>query len=137
MFYEGLQLSVRKRFSNSWGSEFHYTLEKGRAYQGGALASDFVNTDIGQNQDFFDWRNPVDYGPLNQESKQRSNGDIIYGLPWFKNRKNVLSHVLGGWNVTSIISARSGLPMRVSQSSGILRSRPDEVAGVNPVLPNW
>ena len=137
MFYDALQLSVRRRLAKSWGSEFHYTLERGRAYQGGALASDFVNTDIGQNQDFFDWKNGADYGPLNQESKHRLNGDIIYSLPWFNKSKSLLSYVLGGWNVTSIISARSGLPMRASQSSGILRSRPDEVPGVEPVLPNW
>jgi hypothetical protein len=57
--------------------------------------------------------------------------------PWFKNGNRALSQILGGWQVSSIVTARSGLPMRVSQASGINNSRADEVPGVNAVLPNW
>lgn len=137
MLYNGLQVSARKRFSNNLGTEFNYTREWGWAQQGGVLTSDFVNGDIGQQQDFFDVFNPNDRGPLANQARQRLTGDVIYSLPWLKDGRGVLSQVLGGWQLSSIIQARAGLPMRLSQPSGINNSRPDYIPGVNPVLPNW
>jgi hypothetical protein len=137
MVYNGLQASLRKRLSNNLSGEFHYTLSKGWAEQGGQLTSDFVNTDIGQQQDVFDPFLPQDRGPLNQESRHRTTGSIIYELPWLRNRQNALTRLLGGWQVSSIFSQRSGLPIRLSQTSGIDNSRPDSVPGVDPVFDNW
>jgi hypothetical protein len=43
---------------------------------------------------------------------------------------------LGGWQVSGLVSARTGVPLRVTQPSGIANSRPDFVGG-NPVLPGY
>lgn len=132
--YNALQASLRKRYSNNFGFDLHYTLRKGWAIQGGTLASPFVNSEISNTQDFFD---PFgDRSPLSQEPRHQINGNAIYGLPWFRDRRGALSHVLGGWQVASIISIRSGLPLRVTQPSGISNSRAD-YAGGNAVLENW
>jgi hypothetical protein len=44
--------------------------------------------------------------------------------------------VLGGWQVSGVISIRSGEPLRLSQASGIGNSRPDYNGG-NQVFADW
>jgi hypothetical protein len=135
--YNALQTSVRKRFSNNFSAEVHYTLSKGWAEQGGQLTSDFVNTDIGQQQEFFDPFLPQDRGPLNQEARHRTTASAIYELPWLRGRGGLVSGILGGWQLSSILNQRSGLPIRLAQTSGIDNSRPDSVPGVDPVFDDW
>lgn len=132
--YNAMQGSLRKRYSSGFGFDLHYTLRKGWAIQGGTLASPFVNSEISNTQDFFD---PFgDRSPLSQEPRHQVNGNVIYTLPWLKDGRGPLSQILGGWQLASIISARSGLPLRVTQPSGIGNSRADFVGG-NPVFENW
>jgi outer membrane receptor protein involved in Fe transport len=134
MVYNALQASLRQRFSRNLAFNLHYTLRKGWADQGGGLSSPFVNTDILWTQDFFDPK--FDRGPLSQEARHNVSGNVIYELPWFKEGHGLVSHVLGGWQISSIVNVRSGVPVRVNQSSGISNSRPDYVGG-DTVLPNW
>jgi outer membrane receptor protein involved in Fe transport len=134
MVYNALQTSLRRRFSNNLGFDIHYTLRKGWSDQGGGLSSAFVNSDIFNTQDFFDPK--FDRGPLSQEARHNVAGNVIYELPWLKGSRGALSQILGGWQVSSIVNIRSGVPLRITQSSGITQSRPDYVGG-NPVLDNW
>jgi hypothetical protein len=46
--------------------------------------------------------------------------------------------VLGGWQVSGIVTGfSSSIPRTVTQSSGIAQSRPDRVASVDMILPDW
>jgi hypothetical protein len=45
--------------------------------------------------------------------------------------------VLGGWQLSGITQFRTGQALRVQQPSGIDRSRPDIVPGVDPVFSDW
>jgi hypothetical protein len=47
-----------------------------------------------------------------------------------------MSNVAGGWQISGIVFARSGVPLRVTQPSGISQSRPDLI-GSDPVLDNY
>jgi hypothetical protein len=134
MVYNALQTSLRRRFSNNVGFDVHYTLRKGWADQGGGLSSNFVNEYIYVTQDFWDVK--VDRSPLNQESRHNVSGNVIYDLPWLRDGRGVLSHILGGWQISSIVSIRSGVPLRLQQPSGITMSRPDYVGG-ETVNSNW
>lgn len=134
MVYNALQTSLRRRFSHNLGFDLHYTLRKGWSDQGGGLSSPFVNGDIFFTQDFFDPK--FDRGPLSQEARHNVSGNVIYELPFFKDSRGVLSQVLGGWQISSILNVRSGVPLRITQPSGISQSRPDYIGG-DPVLPNW
>jgi hypothetical protein len=134
MVYNALQTSLRRRFTNNLGFDIHYTLRKGWAEQGGGLSSNFVNGDIFVTQDF--WDVDVDRSPLSQESRHNVSGNVIYELPWFRQSGGVLSQALGGWQISSIVSVRSGAPLRITQPSGIPQSRPDFVGG-EPVFENW
>ena len=44
---------------------------------------------------------------------------------------------MGGWQVSGIVTVRSGQVLSISQPSGIPGSRPDVVPGVDLVIPNW
>jgi len=134
MVYNALQASIRKRLSRGLGMDIHYTLSRGFADQGGSLSSAFTNSDIYVTQDFF---HPfIDREPLSQEARHRIATNVIYELPWFKKGNGFVSRVLGGWQASSIFTVRSGIPLRISQPSGIAMSRPDFVGG-NPVLDNY
>jgi hypothetical protein len=134
MVYNALQTSVRRRFNNDLGLGFHYTFSRGYAEQGGSLASNFVNSDYFVTQDFFD---PfIDRNPLSQEARSRISADAIYQLPSFTSAQRWMSHVLGGWQISGIVFARTGVPLRVTQTSGIPNSRPDLI-GDHPVLENY
>jgi len=132
MVYNALQTSVRKRFVTSLGLGFHYTYSRGYAEQGGSLASNFVNSDYFVTQDFF---NPFyDRNPLSQEARSRVAMDILYQLPGPK--RGLLGQLLGGWQLSGILSTRTGVPLRITQPSGIGNSRPDLV-GSAPILENY
>jgi hypothetical protein len=133
MVYDALQASIRRRFADDFGLGVHYTYSRGYAEQGGSLASNFVNSDYFVTQDFFD---PFyDRNPLSQEARNRVAVDAIYQLPPFANGSWV-SQVASGWQVSGIVFARSGVPLRVTQPSGISQSRPDLI-GSEPVLDNY
>ena len=132
MVYDALQASVRRRFDDDLGLGFHYTYSRGFAEQGGSLASNFVNSDYFVTQDFFD---PFyDRNPLSQEARHRIAFDAIYQLP--SPDGAVLSQIFGGWQISGILSARTGVPLRVTQPSGIPNSRPDLI-GDDPVLDDY
>jgi hypothetical protein len=132
MVYDALQASLRRRFEDDLGLGFHYTYSRGFAEQGGSLASNFVNSDYFVTQDFFD---PFyDRNPLSQEARHRIALDAIYQLP--SPDGAVLSQFLGGWQISGILSARTGVPLRVTQPSGIPNSRPDLI-GDDPILDDY
>jgi hypothetical protein len=134
MVYNALQTSLRRRFSNNFGLDLHYTLSKGWAEQGGSLASFWANSNIMMTQDF--WEPELDRHPLNAEALHRLTANAIYDLPWLRQGGGALSQILGGWQISSILSIRSGLPFRITQPSGIANSRPDYVGG-STVHENW
>lgn len=132
MVYNALQASVRKRFVSTLGLGFHYTYSRGYAEQGGSLASNFVNSDFFVTQDFFD---PFyDRNPLSQEARSRVAMDVLYQLPG--PTKGLLGRILGGWQLSGILSTRTGIPLRVTQPSGITQSRPDLLKS-DPVLQDY
>jgi len=136
MKYNGLQTSLRKRFSRGVQFDLHYTLSKGDSTQGGDIQAYYQAGLLGNSnvQDFF---NPeADRTPNAGDNRHRVTADVIYDLPWFRNGKGILPHTIGGWQISSIFRSRSGNPMNIYQASGIQNSRPDYIGG-DAVLPDW
>jgi hypothetical protein len=132
--YNALQTSIRKRFGNRYSFDVHYTLSKGTATQGGDVGAYYQGDFEDFTQDFF---NPeADRGPTISDARHRLNADVIYELPRFEGRHPLLRHAVGGWEVSGIVSSRSGERLLITQPSGIPNSRPDFVGG-NAVLPDW
>jgi hypothetical protein len=129
-----LQTSLRKRFSDRYSWEVNYTLSKSRATQGGDLAAYYLGT-LDNTQDF--WDPEYDRAPGANDVRHRLTGIFIYELPGIRNEQGVLNGFLGGWQLSGILQTRTGSALLVTQPSGISRSRPDVVPGVNLLVADW
>ena len=134
MVYNGLQTSIRKRFSNRHSWEVNYTFGKSRATQGGDLSAYYIAS-FDNNQDF--WNPEFDRGPASNDVRHRMSASFIYELPGVHGGHGALNGALGGWQLSGVIQARSGTALRVQQPSGIDRSRPDVVPGVDLIFDDW
>ena len=134
MVYNGLQTSIRKRFSNRYSWEVNYTLGKSEATQGGDLSAYYIGG-LDNIQDF--WDPEFDRAPSNNDVRHRLNGSFIYEVPGISGGHRLLNTVFGNWQLSGIVQSRSGTALRVQQPSGIDRSRPDVVPGVPLIFSDW
>jgi hypothetical protein len=134
MVYNGLQMSLRRRFSDRYSWDVNYTMSKSEATQGGDLSVYYISS-FNNTQDF--WNPDFDYGPASNDRRHRFNGSFIYELPNIHGGQGIANGILGGWQLSGIVQARSGEGLVVTQPSGIPRSRPDVAPGVDLVNANW
>ncbi len=75
----------------------------------------------------------ADYGRASDDRKLILTLDGVYEVPWFKEQKGLAGHLLGGWEVSAIYAANSGLPLTVAASGGstINYNLPGGVPGLN------
>ena len=59
-----------------------------------------------------------DYGPQSFDQRIIFNTFMVYNTPWFVRQSGFLGHVAGGWTLSPIFSAGSGVPMRCTTVSG-------------------
>jgi hypothetical protein len=93
-----------------------------------------------------------DYGPSQQDRRHVFITNFVYELPYYKTQGGVVGHLLGGWELSGIVTFQSGLPFTVSSpfdadpsGQGCLGPspcavRPDLVADPNAAphtLLNW
>jgi hypothetical protein len=115
--YHGLLFSLRKRFSNGLQFDFNYTLSKSIDN-----SSSVVNTVTGgivcDLRDLRACRGPSDF-----DARHVFNINWIYELPFGKGRTfgksapTWLDYVIGGWDISGILNARSGFAMSTSGST--------------------
>jgi len=115
--YNGMLIGLRKRFSRGLQFDFNYTLSHSIDNQ-----SSIVNTVIGGL--VCDIRNlRVCRGNSDFDIRHLWNANFIYELPFGKGRmfgsnaNGLLNSVIGGWTVTGIFVARSGLPFSTTTNS--------------------
>ena len=115
--YNGLLASLRKRMSNGLQFDFNYTLSN--SIDNG---SSVVNTVAGGL--VCDIRNlRVCRGPSDFDIRHLLNANFIYELPFGKGKrfagdaKGLKNQLLGGWEVTGIFTARSGLPFSITSGT--------------------
>src|SRR5687768_10012940 len=132
MLYNGLQTSVRKRFSDRYSWDVNYTFGKSTATQGGDLSAYYIAS-FENNQDF--WDPEADRAPSNNDARHRLNVSFIYELPSVGD--GIVNGILGGWQLSGIAQTRSGTALLIEQPSGIARSRPDVVPGSDLINDEW
>jgi hypothetical protein len=92
--YNSLQVSASKHLTNGSMLTLNYTYAK-------ALSN--ANTP----QDIY---NPsAEYGPTANNREQIVNANFVYNLPFFAGQKGLEGRLLGGWELTGIVSFGSGL----------------------------
>jgi hypothetical protein len=70
----------------------------------------------------YDFKNFGTYGPQPFDVKYTYSLLMVYQEPWFKSQKGLLGRVLGGWTLSPLFTARSGLPLRVTNLGGSAQS---------------
>lgn len=59
-----------------------------------------------------------DYGLQNFDRKYLFNTYFRYDLPFFRSQHGVAGKLLGGWSITPLLTAQSGLPIEVTTGNG-------------------
>ena len=89
---------------------------------------------------FSGFSNPLDAtadrGSGDWDVRHNFTSSLVYSLPELKRSNSLVRGVLGGWQTSSIVQTRSGLPANVQLVSGFFGNpvRPDVVSGVSPLL---
>jgi hypothetical protein len=96
--YNSLQVSLNKRFSQGIAFMTAYTHSKALGY---------TNT-LGQ------LLNPLNlasnYGPMDYDREDMLNFTALWEIPWGRQGKSVVAHVLGGWQLNQVLNWNSGTP---------------------------
>jgi hypothetical protein len=80
----------------------------------------------------------IDRGSGDWDVRHNLTGSLVYSLPDLKGSNSLLRGILGGWQTSSIVQTRSGLPENIQLISGFFGNpmRPDYVSGQSPLLSN-
>jgi len=122
--FHSWQTTLRKRFSHGLQFNLNYTYANSYSYTGQA---DLLLP--GSVQDIYNIRG--DKGLPDSDIRHVANLDFVYELPFFRTADSpmLLRNVLGGWQVSGILSTRTGSPFNLGQSTGLSGSRPDYIGG--------
>lgn len=112
--YKGMDLSFEKRFSKGYSYRVSYTIGDAKD-----SAPEHLNASSGRPQngrDLNSW-----YGPSDFDIRHRFVGNFIAELPFGEGKPFLQSgpaaHILGGWLLSGIVSARTGRPITVTQGN--------------------
>lgn len=123
-FHWSWQNSLRKRFSKDLLFNLHYTFGKTLAYAGGDTATDAEGELTTNVQDFFCVQ--CERGYASADVRHNFAGNWLYEIPWLRNSSSALAkNLLGGWQVSGTMIARTGQPFNIEQPTGIPDQRPD------------
>jgi Carboxypeptidase regulatory-like domain/TonB-dependent Receptor Plug Domain len=97
----------------------------------------------------------AEYGPADFDRRQIFTASYIYHLPFYRLQRGFTGHVLGGWEMSGIVYAQTGLALSVigvftdpaglgvanSNNGPVFDARPDQLADPNRHAPhtisNW
>jgi hypothetical protein len=114
--YNGLQVILRKRFTNGLQFNANYTFSKSLD----TLSDVFVSKLGSYPSDNENVQN--DYGPADFDVKHRFVASFNYDLPFFKQNRWI-----GGWSASGIITLQSGTPFSVIDTCGSCDTNQDGI----------
>ena len=111
--YNGFQVGVNRRYSKGLLFGLAYTLSK--SYDDGSAQRDVI-------PNAFDAHNL--WGPSTFDTRHVAVINVVYDLPIFRNRTNLVGKTLGGWQISAVTQFQTGTPGTVATG--------DDFAGVGP-----
>ena len=106
--YNGLQVKARKQFAGKSFLDANYTWSR-------ALTNAQADYSAGpQNVYNIDG----DYGRAIYDRTHILTIDGVYELPFYRDQKGLVGHLVGGWELSGLYTINSGLPLTVSMSGG-------------------
>jgi hypothetical protein len=114
--YQGLDLTVERRFQNDLTFRVAYTLSRSRDNVAEPLATNSGNAQDGRN--YRPW-----YGPSDFDIPQRVVTSFVYALPFGKGKKmassGIAAAVFGGFRTSGSFTYASGRPFTVTSGGGL------------------
>lgn len=140
-WYDGLQVSVRKRYSHGVVLTLAYTWSKTLMQGYGRNEGDGINSNTYQNK----YDRASEKGRVGFDASHVLVSSFIYDIPAPKILSTgIAGAVFAGWQANGIVTLRSGLPFTVTQgniiNTGNAPVRPDRVANGsldNPTVNQW
>jgi hypothetical protein len=128
--YNSMQVNIEKRFTGSSIVNVAYTWSKN--------LTDNKSDRSNAPQNTYN-RHEGEYGLASFDRRQILTINYVYDLPFWKEQRGVVGHVLGGWELSGITQFQAGLPIDPGLSTG------KDPAGLGTVLsssvsasrPNW
>lgn len=105
--YNSLQVSLSRRIANGLNLGISYTWSKN-------LTDNSADRDV-PLPNTYDYR--YSYGPATLNTPHVFIANYVYDLPFFKDQRGVVGHVLGGWELSGITTVESGQSLTVRQGS--------------------
>jgi hypothetical protein len=120
--YSSLQLSLQKRTS--------YGLTMTNAYTYGHC----IDNGSGLRTNSNPFSAAYDRGNCATDIRHSYVGSVIYELPWFRDQRGLVGHVLGGFSISSVITLQTGLPFDIVDGgdrslTGAGDDRPNYIGG--------
>jgi hypothetical protein len=106
--YNGMQLTVSKRYSRGFTVTGNYTLSK--------VEGNFGDEVIPWNEYTLDERDPLVWGPLTQDRRHRYTTSWVWDLPG-SNLSGPMRWVAGGWQLSGLMEYETGRPFNVVSGS--------------------
>ena len=115
--YHSLQVKFDRKFSNGFLMSTAYTYSKALGYKsdGGSVT---INSTVGGLADYIGGDIRRNYAPLEYDRRHTFVNSLIYELPFGKSKPFVASGIgsqlLGGWQVSTVLTMMTGLPLVLS-----------------------
>ena len=100
--YDSMQITFGRRFTSGLTLNSQYTW--GRSYGNTSGSNDAVTTN-----NPYDFNN--DYGYNRFDIRQSFNVSAVYALPFGRNLSGAKKSLAGGWEIGTIVNARTGIPV--------------------------
>ena len=104
--YNSLQAQLQKKFKNSSMLGVAYTWSHG-------LTTNQADRNAGGIMPLQGDFSGV-YGPTIGDRRQVFTANFVWNLPWMQTQKGLVGHVLGGWELSGIQTAQTGLPATIT-----------------------
>ena len=126
---------------NSMQVNFKRNLTKGFRFNANYTWAHAIDDVVGFFKDYQDENNArAERASSDQDVRHNFTFDAGYDIPFGKFFDNAPRRLTDGWQLNTIIQARSGLPVTVTQTGGIFggfSNRPNVVPGVDPYCSNY
>ncbi len=128
--YNSWQTSLKQRFARGLAFNLHYTWGKTLAYSGGDVGAIYLGDSRTLSEDFNNVK--IERSLASGDVAHNVSVDWLYQAPTPFSNSKISKQVLGGWNISGIWRARTGLPLGVTQTGG----RPDLIDFKNAINGN-
>lgn len=118
--YNSLQISLNRHVTQGLTLGIAYTWSK-------LLTNASVDRDVAI---YNTYNRAQDYGPGAYNTPHVFVASYVYQLPFFKDQKGLVGHVLGGWEISGITTVQSGQSQTITQSQDPFACTTSTVTGL-------